>query len=139
MANPAPARMFDASGRLLARAELPELVNGAQRLVAQPRTGNRFSQVIIYRLITMCSDLREFSSGNCWHGIYFDIHAKDKPITVTAIRTASSPEGSAPVRCVFVCVCVCVCVCVFILLYMIYKYTYIHVQGGQDEPVRVLV
>ena len=46
MANPAPARMFDASGRLLARAELPELVNGAQRLVAQPRTGNRFSQVI---------------------------------------------------------------------------------------------
>ena len=74
MANPAPARMFDASGRSLARAELPALEDGAKRFVAQPRT------------------------GNCWHGIYFDIHAKDAPITVTAIRTASSPEGSAPVR-----------------------------------------
>ena len=72
--NPAPARMFDASGNALAREELPELGVGANRFVAQPRT------------------------GNCWHGLYFDIHAKDKPITVTAIRTASSPEGSAPIR-----------------------------------------
>jgi len=52
MANPAPARMFDASGRSLARAELPALVNGAQRLVAQPRTGIKFSQVITYKLHT---------------------------------------------------------------------------------------
>jgi len=44
--------MFDASGRSLARAELPALVNGAQRLVAQPPTGIKFSQVITYKLHT---------------------------------------------------------------------------------------
>lgn len=74
MANPAPARMFDADGIPLTRETLPELASGTSRFVAQART------------------------GNCWHGLYFDIHAKDKPITVTAIRTASSPEGSAPIR-----------------------------------------
>lgn len=74
MANPAPARMFDYNGQALVQGKLPELANGANRFVAQPRT------------------------GNCWHGLYFDIHAKDKPITVTAVRTASSPEGSAPIR-----------------------------------------
>jgi len=74
MANPAPARMFDADGVPLVREFLPDLASGTSRFVAQPRT------------------------GNCWHGLYFDIQAKDKPITVTAIRTASSPEGSAPIR-----------------------------------------
>jgi hypothetical protein len=74
MSNPAPARLFDGSGTAIAREELPELTGSTRRLVTQPRT------------------------GNCWHGIFFDIHAKTKPVTVTAIRTASSPEGAAPVR-----------------------------------------
>lgn len=52
MANPAPARMFDYNGQALMQEKLPELAKGVNRFVAQPRT------------------------GNCWHGLYFDIHAK---------------------------------------------------------------
>ena len=74
LANPAPARLFNADGTPILREELPELADGTRRFVAQPRT------------------------GNCWHGIYFDIQSKGSPLTVTSIRTASSPEGSAPIR-----------------------------------------
>mmetsp|Transcript_12477 Transcript_12477/g.29488 ORF Transcript_12477/g.29488 Transcript_12477/m.29488 type:complete len:376 (+) Transcript_12477:267-1394(+) len=31
-------------------------------------------------------------TGNCWHGLYFELEAKDKDIVITSINTASSPE-----------------------------------------------
>uniref|UniRef100_A0A7S0U5A2 Uncharacterized protein n=1 Tax=Hemiselmis andersenii TaxID=464988 RepID=A0A7S0U5A2_HEMAN len=38
-------------------------------------------------------------TGNCWHGIFFDIeNIGDRPLSVKAIKTGSSPEPPAPVR-----------------------------------------
>lgn len=50
------------------------LVEGRYRLFTQPRT------------------------GNCWHGLYFDVEALGAGVTVTGLRTASSPEYSGPLR-----------------------------------------
>lgn len=53
---------------------MAEMSEGELRFVTEPRT------------------------GNCWHGIIFDVQAKDHDINVVSINTASSPESQGPVR-----------------------------------------
>ncbi|EKX47140.1 hypothetical protein GUITHDRAFT_137739 [Guillardia theta CCMP2712] len=83
--------------------EQENVLMGEEEIMAQQRSNIARATGMIVKTMGKLEEgserfITQTRTGNCWHGLFFEIEAKSKGVTITSINTASSPEHFGPIR-----------------------------------------